>query len=283
MNSPADQGKTLCRSFTALPLSPFRRQAGEAESGSPGPAQFRSWPASPTGALVGPLLMQQRASPPSGVASSGRARRATALAVTDGEADRNIPTLGQGALHVIAAQAKQTVVIPVGWSQPVSMAVPGQPVTNVQHPRSRPGDAQQQDLQAVGIINLAVFQVKAVALPVPKGRLNPEALAATAPGLGIRRQVERPIARAVLIRRPVGDQVKRTKAVLLGQVDLVQVAPLPGLQAQRCQGLPRSTVITEIQVRLQANLPMPVVRLASVLEWHGPKLTIAVEMDAHLA
>lgn len=82
---------------------------------------------------------------PIGLTGSGRDDEA-ALAVTDGEAHRDRPAHGQGSLHIIAAQTKQAVIMPMGWGQHLGLTVPGEPVADVQHPDGRPGDAQEQDL-----------------------------------------------------------------------------------------------------------------------------------------
>lgn len=66
--------------------------------------------------------------------------RGIALGVTDGEADWNGPAHSQGTLDIIASQAEDTVIIPVRRGQQLGLTILDEPVPQMQHPDSGPGD-----------------------------------------------------------------------------------------------------------------------------------------------
>ena len=130
------------------------------------------------------------------------------------------------------------------------------------HPDRRQGHAEHQDIQALGIGELARFQIEAVAFPVAEGRLNPVAFAAPPPGLGIGRQIKRPIAGGVFRRRPIDEQVDWAKGPLLMQIDSLPIAAVATLEAQVAQRLPNTIASVKVQGRFESYLPMPVLAAA---------------------
>jgi hypothetical protein len=142
----------------------------------------------------------------------------------------------------------------------------------------------------------ALFQVEALAFPIPEGRLNPLAFAAplncaglkfvpppfggTAPSprLGVGRLIQAPIPGAIRSRRPVGDHVHGTEEVVLVQINAVQKAALAPLQLQGSQALPVPVSRVKGDLALQADLPRPAVTLTDPLEGHAAELTVRIQM-----
>ncbi len=81
--------------------------------------------------------MQQQTKVGFDMTKSGRDDEA-GLPVTNRKAHRNGPAHGQGALDIIAAQAKEAVIISMGRGQQFSVTVLGEPVAQVQHPNGGP-------------------------------------------------------------------------------------------------------------------------------------------------
>ena len=185
----------------------------------------------------------------------GTGRRAAAdLRRSGGRSDREAyrdPLLQRaGALQIVTAQAEQAVIRFVRRDQFLPAPALHQPIPDVDHPDRRQGYAQQQDIQATGIGQLALFQIEAVAFPIAEGRRNSVPFAAPPPRLGVRRQVQRPVAGPVLRGRPIGEQVDRAKGPLLIQID-----PL-GDSSGRRAGVPGPAAVARRHRRCESAGPI---------------------------
>ena len=119
--------------------------------------------------------------------------------VAHGESHWNGLPQGATALDVVAAHAEQAIVRLVQRGEFLTTPLVDEPVADMDHPHRGQGQTQHQDIQPLRVAQLALFQIKAVTLPIAEGRLNPVAFAPTPPRLPIGGLVERPLARTVLV------------------------------------------------------------------------------------
>ena len=94
--------------------------------------------------------------------------------------------------------------------------------------------------------------------------------------------IQDPIAWRLFLGVPINDQIDRSKGVLFGQDDLLDVAPPSALDRDGTQGLPQPIFGLVQGITFDSHMPMPVVRLTEALQLHRPKLGIAKEGDSDL-
>jgi hypothetical protein len=75
-------------------------------------------------------------------------------------------------------------------------------------------------------MNLAFFQVKAIAFPIPKSWLDPKTLSTPSPSMSAGLLVRNKIAWAVMVLRPINQQMHWAEDMFLREPDIVQITPL---------------------------------------------------------
>src|SRR6266542_6225355 len=200
---------------------------------------------------------------------------------TNRKSDRYRPAQRQSPPHPISPQAELTVIVFVVRFQQRLATRAHDPLADVYHPH--PGDRQRQDQVAQsGWRQCTALQIEASTLEVAIGRLNPEPFAPAAPGMAVSRLIQDPIARRLFLGVPINDQIDRTKGVLLGQDDLLHIAPPSALDRDGAQGLPDFVGVLVQAVTFDPHMPVPVPLLTELLQLDSPKLGISKEGDTDL-
>src|SRR6266487_4147590 len=202
----------------------------------------------------------------------GLCRPTQPVLATNRKPDRNRPAQRQGPPHPIASKAELTVIVFVLRFQQIAATRAQHPLADVDHPH--PGHRQRQhQIAQTGRPQRTALQIEARTLQVAVGRLNPEPFAPPSPGMAVSFLIQDPIAWRLFLGVPINDQIDRSKGVLFGQDDLLEVAPPSALDRDGTQGLPLPIFASAPDVTSLSHLPTPLPPLIAAPPFHRPHLS----------